>query len=204
MGGYRAERDPQPGWGCGSPIGPPLRRPRKKWPPLFANIVARGWEGLGPPQRAPLCRADPWGLISILPGRSPRSFQRPPAPCSGCRQKRCLPHSCATSLSPSSCLSHGTLRPYALCSASKTHRVSPRHPPHITHPAPHAQHGAPSSPPCARILSQCRRHCGDKAGREERGGTAGSRQHPSARTAALWPRVKPAHQRAARFYLLSG
>lgn len=67
--GQQPERDAK------SPPRPPHRWPHRKWPPVFANIVARGWEGLGPPQRAPLCRADPWGLISMRPGRSPRSFQ---------------------------------------------------------------------------------------------------------------------------------
>lgn len=75
-GTTRCSGSPRPEEDAGSPPRPPHRRPRRKWPPVFANIVARGWEGLGPPQRAPLCRADPRGLISIPPGRSPHSFQR--------------------------------------------------------------------------------------------------------------------------------
>lgn len=50
----------------------------------------------------------------------------------------------------------------------------------------------------------CRWHCGDKAGHKEWSGTAGTWQRPSARTAALWPCVKPADQCTARFYLLLG
>lgn len=63
----------------GAPPRSPRQQPRRKWPPVFANIVVRGWEGLGPPQRAPLCCVDPQGLISIPPGRLPCSFQRLPA-----------------------------------------------------------------------------------------------------------------------------
>lgn len=99
-GALRSSRSPQPEGDAGSPPRLPRWRPRHKWPLVFANIVARGWEGLGPPQRAPLCCADPRGLISIPPGRSPRSFQcrqaslaAPPA-CPSL-QLQCQAHSCA-------------------------------------------------------------------------------------------------------------
>lgn len=96
VGGERgAQLDPPPGSGpqpqhqgvWEPPSSSPRRRPRNKWPPVFANIVERGWEGLGPPQRVPLCRADPRGLISIPPGRSPPRLlsARPPGPRSALR-----------------------------------------------------------------------------------------------------------------------
>lgn len=169
----RCSGTPRPERDAESPPRLPRRRPCRKWPPVFANIVARGWEGLGPPQRAPLCRADPQGLISIPPGHSPRSFQRrqalllaPPAcrspaevmpstqlcpspapfPCRGAR-------ACVTGV-PCRCACRcpvGWLLSWSvLVGPSKTHRGSPQNPPRVP-VSVHARTGAR-----ARSCTGCR------------------------------------------------
>lgn len=123
MGGYRAERDPQPGWGCGSPIGPPSGGPARSGLRYLQTL----WQGAGKVSAHPsgrLCVGrTPGGSFPSCPGARPDPFRdrlrlapaadksgayptAVPRPCPHPRASpmaRCAPTHCVSRPKPTAC-----------------------------------------------------------------------------------------------------